>query len=478
MSVMRGRGFEFSPLPRKSKWSFIVIGIILLLASGLGFISSRQSGSAPTSLNNGVETLQTQSSSTETRYLAFQVFIGAGDPTKPVGDSATLFAPPSKAVLSSFTDSLISTIGTTGNEHQKLAFIPGPISFDYTDADIRRLISDSFAIAEEKNIAVGFHVDDSMWWAKRTDLLKNPKNIEWTDWNGTVFPHRYVDWVMVALPPQMCYNSPEIVNAVSKEARDVIGPAIAQGIAHLKSINKEHLFAGVISGWETHLIDYSYYGKTVPAVATLMDQDKAPQVRIGYCALSNLGYSAENPPANFDTALDDVVRDFALLWAKELNGAGVPKEKIYTHIAYIDEKSMPPLDVIAKGLDISNPTYSALSRHSPFSAAFNDYSRPGFSTYPDKGIFDAIYRELANHPTIGWASSEGTNVIPGQSADSSGMSMETYLARMFNHGATLVNIFSWGMGGDALKSTNPFRIVTEGPEAIAAYQKFLSGGDS
>ena len=53
--------------------------------------------------------------------------------------------------------------------------------------------------------------------------------------------------------------------------------------------------------------------------------------------------------------------------------------------------------------------------------------------------------------------------------------METYLGRMFNRGAVLVNIFSWGMGGEALRGKNMFRIVTESTEAIAAYRKFLDG---
>jgi hypothetical protein len=44
------------------------------------------------------------------------------------------------------------------------------------------------------------------------------------------------------------------------------------------------------------------------------------------------------------------------------------------------------------------------------------------------------------------------------------MTMETYLAKMFNHGAKLVNIFSWGIGGDANKNMS-FRVVTEGEEA-------------
>jgi N-glycosylase/DNA lyase len=54
------------------------------------------------------------------------------------------------------------------------------------------------------------------------------------------------------------------------------------------------------------------------------------------------------------------------------------------------------------------------------------------------------------------------------------MGMETYLARMFNYGATLVNIFSWGIGGEANKNID-FRVVTEGEEALHAYGKFLRG---
>lgn len=50
--------------------------------------------------------------------------------------------------------------------------------------------------------------------------------------------------------------------------------------------------------------------------------------------------------------------------------------------------------------------------------------------------------------------------------------METYLAKMFNHGATLVNVFAWGIGGKANKNIG-FRLVTEGEEALQAYRKFL-----
>jgi hypothetical protein len=106
--------------------------------------------------------------------------------------------------------------------------------------------------------------------------------------------------------------------------------------------------------------------------------------------------------------------------------------------------------------------------------AFGKYHRPGFSTYPVPGRFDDLYEELDKHRQVGWASSEGTNLQLGTGAGQSGMTMETYLANMFNHGATLVNIYSWGIGGEANKNMS-FRRVTEGEEALGAYRKFLKG---
>ena len=106
--------------------------------------------------------------------------------------------------------------------------------------------------------------------------------------------------------------------------------------------------------------------------------------------------------------------------------------------------------------------------------AFGKHHRPGFSTYPQPGLFDDIYEELAKHKQVGWASCEGTNMQPSSGPGQTGMNMETYLAKMFNHGGTLVNIFSWGIGGEANKNMG-FRVVTEGEEALRAYRKFLKG---
>ena len=104
--------------------------------------------------------------------------------------------------------------------------------------------------------------------------------------------------------------------------------------------------------------------------------------------------------------------------------------------------------------------------------AFNAASRPGFSTYPEGQIFEEIGAALAAHGAPGWMSAEGTNVSPGGMPGEP--TMETYLGRMFNHGGVLVNVFSWGIGGEAQR-TNFFRRATENAECLAAYAKFLRG---
>src|SRR6185295_13664464 len=98
--------------------------------------------------------------------------------------------------------------------------------------------------------------------------------------------------------------------------------------------------------------------------------------------------------------------------------------------------------------------------------------RPGFTTYPNPQIFHEIYSALAANGNPPWASAEGTNVnidvappaIPAEG-------MEGYLARMFSHGATMVNLFGWGIGDKEMV----FRRATESSQALAAYRKFLRG---
>lgn len=343
------------------KLIFIIIGVILFLGAGVFlFISIRSApanpppGLTPATLPLASSTNPTPTpisgGNQNTKYLAFQLFTSSAITDSFVSNNQ-LARPLSKKEIISFVDSLIQEIGTTGDANHKLAFMPGPLSLDFTDDDMSQLIRDSFAIAEEKDIAVGFHIDDSMYWNRRKDLWQNPKNVEWADWKGTTHPHRYVDWITNAtLAPQMCYNSPIIQEEISRIAKNVIGDEVTKGIAHLKTIHKEYLFAGIIAGWETHLGDYSVYAKVDKEMASRMERDGSPKVKIGYCALTNNGYSAKNPPKDIDFELAKVVQDFTAFWAKQFYDIGIPKEKIFTHIAYDENIDQIPLDKLSRVL--------------------------------------------------------------------------------------------------------------------------------
>jgi hypothetical protein len=386
----------------------------------------------------------------ETRYLAFQIFTWSPDP-KMAGFSPQGTTLPPKAPLLAYMQDIKTRIGTVGNSKTRLAVFFGPIGcFDQTDAEVEAFIKLGFDLAKETDLAVGFKIDDSMFWANRKDLLSNPKNVEAMDWEGTPSTGRRLDWGKepTEAPPQMCFNSKDIQQGIRHRAH-VFGKAIRDGVRELAKVGRPELFAGVIAGSET-----------------MIGQDFKTGKYLGYRALMNRGFSSKNPPKDMDRELETVVKDFIDLWTKGLAESGVNSSKIYSHTAFLSHRLY--------NLGDKAISYPKQNHYAPPSVAFGDGHRPGFSTYPQPGLFDDIYEELKKHNQVGWASSEGTNLQLGSGPGQSGMNMETYLAKMFNHGATLVDIFSWGIGGDANKNMD-FRVVTEGEEALRAYRKFLTG---
>jgi len=385
----------------------------------------------------------------EIRYLAFQVFEGGANPEIPF-DRAMIYTP--KAAIARMVRDIVTTIDAKGGQRTRLAFILGPISFDHSDAEVRQIIDDGFDIALSENISVGFHIDGAMFWGKRQDLIGNPENVEWTGFDGTPATGLKLDWAHA--PARMVYNAPEIQAEVTRRARDVIGAQISSHLKTLKALGKEDSFAGVIAGWETH-----------------MGQDITADDRVGFHALANRGFGPGRPPGDVLAEISSIVNEFISLWTDGLEAGGVDGNRIYSHVAFLprarfDAMSTPPGLAYETVLDV------APSSQRP-ATAFTKTARPGFSTYPVAGTFEQIKQVLALNNNPWWASAEGTNIIPGDPPRSSGLTMENYLARSFNHGAALVTLFGWGIGGSIMPD-NPFRIATEGDEAIATYRAFLS----
>jgi hypothetical protein len=382
---------------------------------------------------------------TETKYLTFQVWPALpGYPgISPLPGRLSL----NKAQMESFVRSVVKAIGTTGDARHKLGFVVGPFSFDVPDDETRQWIQDAFAVARANAVAVAIHIDDSMSWGQRQDLLSNPDNIEAADWKLQPSTGRRLDWgpKPTKFPPQMCFNSAEIQAAVKMRAA-IIGVEIKNELDALRSSGQAHLFAGVIAGSETQI-----------------SRDFETNRPLGYRALRNRGFSETNPPADPDRERVQIVKEFMELWANSLYEGGVPRDKIFCHIAFTDQglRKADSKESYAEKVAFALPEVA-------FSAAY----RPGFSTYPEGRTLKEIYAVLEKQGSASWISAEGTNVSPTSMPGEP--TMETYLGRTFNHGAVLTNIFSWGIGGEANRD-NFFRKATENPEAISAYAKFLRG---
>jgi hypothetical protein len=382
-----------------------------------------------------------------TRYLALQLFTG----TRESPELQQNF-PPSPQDLRQTVAELRDRVGLQGSPGRKLAFVVGPLSFDHTDDQVRARIASAFDVALETGVAVGFHVDDSMFWGRLKEL-STVENVEWLDWSRTPNTGRRLDWSATPkkIMPQLCINSAAVTAAVAKRAA-LIGAEVAKGVRKLAAAGQSDLFLGVIAGWETQ-------------IGSDFDTRKYP----GYCALTNAGFTAAKPPADPDAELSKIVREFAGFWARSLVESGVPKGKAYSHIAF---KSTVAYSISSR-MDpaVSSVPYLKLIHWTPSETAFCDLCVPGFSTYPQPGQLEQWREELQRHSDPAWASSEGTSLDPGEAGRSSGMDMERYLGNLFNHGAILVNVFGWGVGD----SDNAFRKVAEGQSALAAYRKFLRG---
>ena len=226
-----------------------------------------------------------------------------------------------------------------------------------SDEETRQNIQDGFSLAREHDVAVAFHIDDSISWSQRKELISDPSNIETYEWDGKPSTGRRADWgpEPTRFPPQMCFNAPAIVAAVRERGR-LIGEVIGREVASLRSDGKEHLFCSVMTGWESQI-----------------GLDFETERTLGYRALANRGFSNINPPADIDLERAAIVKEFMELWADSVHAGGVAKNKIFCHIAFTDQGLRKPSATESDAVRVA----FALP-----DAAFSSSYRPGFSTYP------------------------------------------------------------------------------------------------
>jgi len=318
-------------------------------------------------------------------------------------------------------------------------------------------IHEAFTMARVHDLAVMLSFDFHTQWRSRTDLWNwfdtnqpgykaaNRMNVEWFGWDGPPAKTRYLNWgVVERIAPPPCLTSAAYRSEVRRLVQDVIAPPLKEELAVLERECKGHLFAGVLVGSEPGIDNWS---NPDPQTAKLMAEDHMPRGRLGYRALLDRGYTQEKPPADLQKALAEVVQETVGFWCRQLAEAGVPQQRLYTHVA----PQMP-------------------ESSSPASVAFNAWSRPGWTTYPVGLLaadFGALYGELQKRGNPPWGGVEANAGMAGGAVD-----WETYLGWHYNHGATLVSI-NTGATGQEL----PDLLVKSafGQEALAAYRKFLAG---
>ena len=128
------------------------------------------------------ETRNLRATPEETRYLCFQVQSGLDGWAGPRVRSGRLSL--DKEQMNEFVRSLTKSIGMVGDARRKLAFAVGPLCLDMSDEETRQFIRDAFSVARENDVAVFLHVDDSMAWGRRRELVSDPANLDMKLWVG------------------------------------------------------------------------------------------------------------------------------------------------------------------------------------------------------------------------------------------------------------------------------------------------------
>ena len=360
-------------------------------------------------------------------------------------------------------------------------------------------------LAERNNIPVFLHLDDQHFWWANPALSRNSEMVEWSDFpkpgesHGPVVPRYWLNWgdpaaVYPASPP--CFACPAFRTAISKRLKECVAEPIALRLQRWREQRKDYLFAGVASGNETQVPDFSggydgYAGKPGEAAGSDMTQNPPVKVRmsredmvpIGYHSLYAMGYSrqsierlaqAQHTSVNriVQDLLFKVAHDYAEVQAKTLWQSGLPKERIYTHFTSTNHSLKVYRDRLKESEDRSRAGSGNLSP--PVESSVNPYSRPGFTVVRSAVDLNELVAQLrkAHAPETGktWAVVESYACTGQPGISQTEKQYEEYLGGLVAHGAKVVNVYGWNINDPP---NNPYSVKHSG--VIPAVKKWLSG---
>ena len=333
---------------------------------------------------------------------------------------------------------MITAFGANNTEDNRMyAFgIAGPYVLNNTVETMREQVEECFKLAIKYNIPVYFQMDDckqGFTFAEASRLAygdevncvhtgkldnksyshfyDDPDMCEWIafptgtqKWGGQNYgklPRWIMDWtnpddydhVVGGFP---CFNSASFLTWYDNQIQEGVVKPIIENLIKLKAQGKEFLFAGIATGWETMIPNYSSDAiitkGTTAAYSNVLESWEKTQY--GMHAIYNLGYAHDTQIANDNTIgantdkvkkggtltvaekkrelLYGVIRTFIEHTCKLFTDAGISRHKVFSHcIAWSSQNGG---DILG-GDDVSKRDTFAL----PVSTAINSYCIPGWT---------------------------------------------------------------------------------------------------
>ena len=276
--------------------------------------------------------------------------------------------------------------------------VVGPMTITQSVEEMKKEVNTVFALAEKYNIPVFFQMDDCTNYATHfgngavTDengskFYNDPEMCEWVafpkegeSYGGESFgmlPRWHCDWSGVPFATAggfPCFNSEKYLGWYKNQVTKGFIEPLCENLDRLSENGKEYLFAGVNTGWETQIPDY-----TDSQAQSMEDFERA---QYGKHALYNLGYTQESLEAEAKERrmstrelekqlLYTVIADYIEFTCKLFYDAGIAKYKIFSHI-----------------VSLSSYTEEYSTTRPPAWVCINDYCTPGWTMSPKTCPFD------------------------------------------------------------------------------------------
>lgn len=323
--------------------------------------------------------------------------------------------------LESYVSEMVALHGEIDSSSDRMyAFgVVGPMCLTQSIEQMNDEVNTVFALAEKYNVPVFFQMDDCTNYATHfgdgatiddegNKFYDDPEMCEWIafpeegeEWGGQSYgmlPRWHCNWSGTPFATAggfPCFNSPKYLDWFEKQVTEGFIAPLLENYERLKAEGKSYLLAGINTGWETQIPDYSNAD-----YASLEDFEKA---QYGMHALHNLGYDAQSiyeeavsrmlsETEVIRELLYEVIADYIEFTCKMFYDAGIEKEKIFSHI-----------------VSISSTEGGCTTEHPPTDICINDYCTPGWTMSPKTCQYNLtqLEKELGENGRNEYVNAEG-----------------------------------------------------------------------